>query len=84
MIFSFAIGMASRNVCIGVLPKHQVALMGPCHVIGFNPSIEIGLQLRDGAINFLAEGDPVELVEHCLVEALEDAIGLRAPWRLRR
>jgi hypothetical protein len=23
IIFSFAIGMASRKVCIGVLPKHQ-------------------------------------------------------------
>ena len=23
IIFSFAIGIASRNVCIGVLPKHQ-------------------------------------------------------------
>src|SRR5512134_1347325 len=33
--------------------------------------------LRQDAVQLLAEGHPVELVEHGLVEALADAIGLR-------
>ena len=40
--------------------------------------IEIGLQLGDAVVELLAEGNPVELVQHGLVEALANAIGLRA------
>jgi hypothetical protein len=43
-----------------------------------DPQIEIGLQLIDRTIHLFAEGDPVELVEHRFVEALTDAVGLRA------
>ena len=43
-----------------------------------DPQIEIGLQLVDRTIHLLAEGDTVELVEHGLVEAFTDAVGLRA------
>ena len=35
-----------------------------------HPEIEVGLQVLDGRVDLLAEGDPVELVEHGLVEAL--------------
>jgi hypothetical protein len=40
--------------------------------------VELGLQVRDGLIDLLAEGDAIELVKHCLVEVLDDAVGLRA------
>lgn len=40
--------------------------------------VEIGLQLGDRAVDLLAECHPVELVEHRLVEALADAVGLWA------
>jgi hypothetical protein len=43
-----------------------------------DPQIEIGLQLVDRTIHLFAERDTVELVEHGLVEALTDAVGLRA------
>ena len=42
----------------------------------FEPSIEIGLQLLDRAVKFLSESDAVELVQHGLVEPLDDAVGL--------
>ena len=43
-----------------------------------NPGIEIGLQLLDTGIDTLAEGDLIELVQHRLVKAFADTIGLRA------
>jgi len=43
-----------------------------------DPQIEIGLQLVDRTIHLFAERDTVELVEHGLVEAFTDAVGLRA------
>ena len=43
-----------------------------------NPQIKIGLQFIDRTIHLFAEGDTVELVEHRSVEALTDAVGLRA------
>jgi hypothetical protein len=46
-------------------------------VVGY-PGIEIGLQFLDAAIDLLAEGDAVELVEHGAMEPLADAVGLRA------
>ena len=42
------------------------------------PGVEIGLQLLDRAIDLLAERYTVELVEHGAMEALADAVGLRA------
>ncbi len=44
----------------------------------FHPSVKIGLQLVDRRIDLLAEGDAIELVDHGLVETLDDAVGLRA------
>ena len=52
--------------------------MGPRVIVFRNPGIQIDLQLVDRTIHLLAEGDTVELVEHRLVEALADAVGLRA------
>ena len=44
--------------------------------------IEVDLQILDRGVDLLAEGDAVELVEHGLVEALDDAVGLveRFEW----
>ena len=51
--------------------------MWPRRIVFCNPTIQVGLQLVDRTIHLLAEGDAVELVEHRLVEALADAVGLR-------
>ena len=48
-----------------------------------NPGIEIGLQLLDTGIDTLAEGDLIELVQHRLVKAFADTIGLRASCLVR-
>ena len=47
-------------------------------VVLADPGIEIGLQLIDGTIHLLAECDTIEFVQHGLVEAPTDAVGLRA------
>ena len=60
------------------LSEAPLALMGPRLVELAHPEIEVGLQLLDRRVDLLAEGDAVELVEHGLVEALDDAVGLRA------
>ena len=52
--------------------------MWPLLVLFGDPSIKVGLQLVDGAIDLLAERDPVELVEDGAMEALADSIRLRA------
>jgi hypothetical protein len=52
--------------------------MGALLVVVDDPSIEIGLQLVDCAVDLLAERHAVELVEHGAVEALADAVVLRA------
>jgi hypothetical protein len=52
--------------------------MGSDLVVLLDPEIQVALQLLDGAIDFFAEGHPVELVEDGLVEPLDDAVGLRA------
>src|ERR1700746_3940024 len=54
------------------------SLMGTRLIIFRDPRIQIGLQLVDRTIHLLAEGDTIELVEHGFVEALADAVGLRA------
>ena len=49
------------------------SLVRPFLIVALDPIIEIALQLADRAVDFLAEGDAVELVEHGLVEPLDDA-----------
>jgi hypothetical protein len=43
-----------------------------------DPDVQISLQRFDRAVDLLAKGNAVELVEHRAVEALANAIGLRA------
>src|SRR5439155_19079257 len=42
------------------------------------PHIKIGLQLGNGTVHLFAERDAIKLIEHGLVEALADTVGLRA------
>jgi hypothetical protein len=42
-----------------------------------DPSVEIGLEFDDRTVDLLSEGHAVELVQHGLMEALDDAVGLR-------
>src|SRR6185295_7817607 len=58
--------------------KTPATLMGSVFVVAPDPLVEILLQLGDRAVDALAERYPVELVQHCFVEALDDSIGLRA------
>ena len=48
-------------------------------VVFGEPGIKIFLQLRDRAVELLAECNAVELIEQRLVEALANAVSLRAP-----
>ena len=52
--------------------------MRPLFIVLADPQIEIGLQFVDRTIHLLAERDTIELVEHRLVKALADSVGLRA------
>src|SRR4051794_168572 len=54
------------------------ALMWPRLVVLADPCIEIVLQLVHRTIYSFAERDTIEFVQHGLVEALADAVGLRA------
>jgi hypothetical protein len=56
------------------LSKAPFALMRPDLVELAHPEIEVGLQVLDGGVDLLAEGDAIELVEDGLVEALDDAV----------
>jgi len=60
------------------LAEAPTSLMWAYFVVLADPGIEIGLQLIDGTIHLLAECDTIEFVQHGLVEALTDAVGLRA------
>ena len=60
------------------LAEAPAPLMGPRLIVLVNPDIEIGLQLGDETIHLFAERDTVKLIEHGLVEALADTVGLRA------
>lgn len=60
------------------LAEAPTSLMWAYFVVLPDPGIEIGLQLIDGTIHLLAECDTIEFVQHGLVEALTDAVGLRA------
>lgn len=46
-------------------------------VVHRDPRVKVRLQLLERAVDLLAEGDLVELVQDRLVEALADPIGLR-------
>src|SRR6516164_11713858 len=52
--------------------------MWPRLIVFLDPGIQIDLQLVNRTIHLLPECDTVESVEHGLVEALTDAVGLRA------
>ena len=54
------------------------ALMVSLLVVFNQPGIEIGLQLRNRQIYLLAECHAIKLIQDRLVEALADAVGLRA------
>src|SRR5262249_32605933 len=58
--------------------KAPASLMWPLLIEVADPQIEIGLQLVERTIHLFAECDTIELIEHGLVEALTDAVGLRA------
>src|SRR5580700_7067045 len=60
------------------LAEAPAPVMGPRLIVLVNPDIEIGLQLVDETIHLFAERDTVKLIEHGLVEALADTVGLRA------
>src|SRR6202048_2670505 len=60
------------------LAEAPAPLMGPRLIVLVNPDIEIGLQFVDETIHLFAERDTVKLIEHGLVEALADTVGLRA------
>src|SRR3974377_287010 len=62
----------------GGLSEAPLALMGPGLVELAHPEVEVGLEVLDCRVDLLAEGYAIELVEHGLVEALDDAVGLRA------
>jgi len=44
-----------------------------------HPRIEIGLQLFQCPIDLLPKRDPIELIQHGIMEALADPIGLGMP-----
>ena len=46
-------------------------------VVLCDPLVQVGLQRFEVAVDFLAKRDLVKLLQHRLVEALADAIGLR-------
>ena len=62
------------------LAEAPAALMRPYLVVTSDPFVEIVLQVRDRGIELLAERNTIELVQHSLVQALNDAIRL---WILR-
>ena len=52
--------------------------MGPLLVVLGNPSIKVGLQLVDRAVDLFPEHHPVELIQDGAMEALTNSIRLRA------
>jgi hypothetical protein len=61
------------------LSEAPLALMRPDLVELAHPEIEVDLKVVDCGVDLLAEGYAVKLVKHGLVEAFDDAVGLRAP-----
>jgi hypothetical protein len=54
------------------------ALVRSVVIVCADPGIEIGLEILDGPVDLLAERHAIELIEHGAMEALADAVGLRA------
>src|SRR2546421_1742141 len=52
--------------------------MGALFIVLDEPGVEVGLQLVDRQIDLLAERNPVKLVQDSAMEALANAVGLRA------
>src|ERR1700729_1562238 len=48
--------------------------MRPFLIVALDPAIKIDLEIGDRAVDLLAKGDAIELIEHRLVEPLDDAI----------
>ena len=49
-------------------------MVRPFLIVTLDPGIEVGLEIGDRSIDLLAKGDAIELIEHRLVEPLDDAI----------
>ena len=58
--------------------------MRPFLIVTLDPAIKIDLEIGDRAVDLLAKGDAIELIEHRLVEPLDDAIRLRGSLVLVR
>ena len=71
-------GFAVNEGLHGCLAIAPAPLVGTLLIVAGHPDVEVSLQLRDIAVDPLAESDLIELVEHGLVEPLDDAVGLRA------
>src|SRR5438034_1086590 len=52
--------------------------MWPRLIVFRDPGFQVSLQLVDRTVHLFAERDTIEFVEHGLVEAFTDAVGLRA------
>src|SRR3984893_4575397 len=76
--FSLASGMVSRKVCIGVFAVAPAPLMWSLLVVPGDPGIEVSLQLLEAGVDAFAERHLIELLQDGFVEALADAVGLRA------
>ena len=51
--------------------------MGAFIVVVIDPLVQVDLQLLDGLIDLLAEGDLIKLLQVGLMEPFADAVGLR-------
>lgn len=58
-------------------PKAVLAGVSPLTVVLLNPLIQIGLQVLQCGIDFLAKGNGIELVLNGAMKTFADAIGLR-------
>src|ERR1700733_13463891 len=50
------------------------SLVRPFLIVTLDPAIEIDLEIGDRAVDLLAKGDAIELIEHGLMEPFDDAI----------
>ncbi len=80
IIFSFASGVASRKVWHRRFAEAPSSLVRPFLIVTLDPAIKIDLEIGDRAVDLLWRKvyDAIELIEHRLVEPLDDAIRLRA------
>ena len=51
--------------------------MHPCLIVLGQPAVQVGLQLRPGGIELLAEREARELSEPGLMQPFADSVGLR-------